>query len=236
MPGISLFLDSFLEDRVLHKEAWVAKLLDTHLSIQVYKKVKFSWQDNSPLALKGLRIVYFISLKRRWKSYLDYNMISLNVYTDPRLNQSLFYFIGFYVFKRQLSFIFIFQAVIEGYLMPHIYDCIPKEHVDDTLIKEQYNALKNKTQRDLGVQSTYIDPSLYPYNDAVQKLREISFVRLPTQKLRSVILASQSVLKRMSELCDDEEVVAGAGKKTCLKVSSTSTSFDLNQIETDYFH
>ena len=32
-----------LEDRVLHKEAWVAKLLGTHLSIQVHKKVKFSW-------------------------------------------------------------------------------------------------------------------------------------------------------------------------------------------------
>ena len=45
-------LDSSLEDRVLHKEAWVAKLLGTHLSIQVHKKVKFSWRDNSPLALK----------------------------------------------------------------------------------------------------------------------------------------------------------------------------------------
>ena len=55
VPGFSLFLDSLLEDRVLHKEAWVAKLLGTHLSIQVHKKVKFSWRDNSPLALKGLR-------------------------------------------------------------------------------------------------------------------------------------------------------------------------------------
>ena len=43
-----------LEDRVLHKEAWFTKLLGTHLSIQVHKKVKFSWRDNSPLALKGL--------------------------------------------------------------------------------------------------------------------------------------------------------------------------------------
>ena len=32
---------SLLEDRALHKEAWVAKLLGTHLSIQVHKKVKF---------------------------------------------------------------------------------------------------------------------------------------------------------------------------------------------------
>ena len=42
---------------MLHKEAWVAKLLGTHLSIQVHKKVKFSWRDNSPLALKGLKII-----------------------------------------------------------------------------------------------------------------------------------------------------------------------------------
>ena len=34
LPGFSLFL---LEDRVLHKEAWVAKLPGTQLSIQVYK-------------------------------------------------------------------------------------------------------------------------------------------------------------------------------------------------------
>ena len=54
MPGFSLFLDSLLEDRVLHKEAWAAKLLGTHLSVQDYKKVKFSWLDNLPLALKGL--------------------------------------------------------------------------------------------------------------------------------------------------------------------------------------
>ena len=32
---------SLLEGRVLHKEAWVAKLLGTHLSIQVNKKVNF---------------------------------------------------------------------------------------------------------------------------------------------------------------------------------------------------
>ena len=52
-----------LEDRVLHKEAWVAKLL-THLSIQVHKKVKFSWRDNSSLAVKGLNIFkyYFENL------------------------------------------------------------------------------------------------------------------------------------------------------------------------------
>ena len=41
---------------MLHKEAWVTKILGTHLSIQVHKKVKFSWRDNSPLALKGLMI------------------------------------------------------------------------------------------------------------------------------------------------------------------------------------
>ena len=34
--------DSLLEDRVLDKDAWLAKLLGTHLSIQFHKKVKFS--------------------------------------------------------------------------------------------------------------------------------------------------------------------------------------------------
>ena len=45
----TVFGHSLLEDRALHKEAWVAKLLGTHLSIQVHKKVKFS------LKVKGLR-------------------------------------------------------------------------------------------------------------------------------------------------------------------------------------
>ena len=53
--AFTLFEHSLLENRVLHKETWVAKLLGTHLSIKVLKKVKFSWRDNSPLALKGLR-------------------------------------------------------------------------------------------------------------------------------------------------------------------------------------
>ena len=58
----TVFGHSLLEDRVLHKEAWVAKLLGTHLSIQVHKKVKFSRRDNSSLAVKGLKasIIYFI--------------------------------------------------------------------------------------------------------------------------------------------------------------------------------
>ena len=55
VPGFSLFLDiCLLEKRVLHKEVWIAKLLGNHLSIQVHKKVKFSWQDNSSLPVKGL--------------------------------------------------------------------------------------------------------------------------------------------------------------------------------------
>ena len=47
---------------MLHKEAWVAKLLGTHLSIQVHKKLKFSWRDNSTLALKGLIAEFFLTL------------------------------------------------------------------------------------------------------------------------------------------------------------------------------
>ena len=38
----TVFGHSLLEDRALRKEAWVVKLLGTHLSIQVHKKVKFS--------------------------------------------------------------------------------------------------------------------------------------------------------------------------------------------------
>ena len=51
----TVFEHSLLEDRVLHKKAWVSKLLGTHLIIQVHKKVKFSWRDNLLLALKGLK-------------------------------------------------------------------------------------------------------------------------------------------------------------------------------------
>ena len=46
----TVFGRSLLEDGVLHKEAWVEKLLGTRLSIQV----KFSLRDNSSLAVKGL--------------------------------------------------------------------------------------------------------------------------------------------------------------------------------------
>ena len=56
-----IFGHVLLENWLLHKEAWVTKLLGTHLSIQVHKKVKFLWRDNSPLALKGLTTL--ISLK-----------------------------------------------------------------------------------------------------------------------------------------------------------------------------
>ena len=38
----TVFGHGLLEGRVLHKEAWVAKLLSTYLSFQVHKKVKFS--------------------------------------------------------------------------------------------------------------------------------------------------------------------------------------------------
>ena len=48
----TVFGHSLSEDRVLHKEAWVLKLLGTQLSIQVHKKVKFL--NNLSLAvLKG---------------------------------------------------------------------------------------------------------------------------------------------------------------------------------------
>ena len=48
LPWFSLFLDiSLFEDRVLHKGAWVAKLLGTRLTIQDKKKIKFLGLDIS---------------------------------------------------------------------------------------------------------------------------------------------------------------------------------------------
>ena len=85
MPGFSLFLDSLLEDRVLHKEAWVAKLLGTHLSIQVNKQVKFSLRDNSLLALKELKMalgfyVFLVVVKRFIKVILGNENAIVNLY------------------------------------------------------------------------------------------------------------------------------------------------------------
>ena len=65
----TVFGQSLLEDRVIHKEAWVAALLGTHLSVQVHKKVKFLWRDSSSLAIKGSKNRYFCALLRRRKFY-----------------------------------------------------------------------------------------------------------------------------------------------------------------------
>jgi len=96
--------------------------------------------------------------------------------------------------------------------MPHIYECIQKYHPDDVIMRGRYLEMKTRSQKDLGVKDCYIDTSLLPYHKAVAKLREISLVKLPTQKLRSIILASQCVIKQMGDLCSGEEVAAGAGK------------------------
>ena len=40
---LEIYFGRLFEDRVLHKEAWVATLLGTHLSMQDHKKVKISW-------------------------------------------------------------------------------------------------------------------------------------------------------------------------------------------------
>ena len=47
LTGLSLF-----EDGVLHKKAWVAKLLGTHLSIQVHKRSNFQDEIFSHWQLK----------------------------------------------------------------------------------------------------------------------------------------------------------------------------------------
>ena len=69
---------------MLHKEAWVAALLGTHLSIQVHKKVQFSRRNILFLAVKGLnknmkivkKVTIFDSLKiNLW--FLHHNQIPL---------------------------------------------------------------------------------------------------------------------------------------------------------------
>ena len=54
----------------------VAKLLGTHVSIQVHKKVKFSTRDNSSLAVKGLNTITFeniIGLSTQLQTYSNRN-------------------------------------------------------------------------------------------------------------------------------------------------------------------
>ena len=54
---------SLLDDRALCKGAWVVALLGTHLRIQDHKNVKFSGQDISSLAVKGLKIIHDLKTK-----------------------------------------------------------------------------------------------------------------------------------------------------------------------------
>ena len=75
---IVMLLCMFIEDRVLHKEAWVAKLLGTHLSIQVHKKLKFSWRDNSTLTLKGLIAEFFRTLLQ----FKNFKLRRVDIYVD----------------------------------------------------------------------------------------------------------------------------------------------------------
>lgn len=105
---------------------------------------------------------------------------------------------------------FCFQAIVEGHLIPHIYDCIQKSCADDELMTKRFEELRHCSQEEIGVKSCYIDNSIQPYHEAILKLKTLSLVKLPTQKLRTIILASQLVVKRMGEVCEKKSV-AGAG-------------------------
>ena len=69
---------------MLLKEAWVVKLLGTHLSIQVHEKVKFLRRDISSLAVKGLIIKFlFICLAdeelKEFQSNIWWHQVNLDV-------------------------------------------------------------------------------------------------------------------------------------------------------------
>ena len=73
----TVFGHSFLEDRMLYKEAWVTTLLGTHLSIQVHKKVRFSRRDISSLAVKGLDFIRLTCRNGLWEFVIMTNYFSL---------------------------------------------------------------------------------------------------------------------------------------------------------------
>ena len=91
----TVFGHSLFEDRVLHKEAWVAKLLGTHLSVRVNKQVKFSLRDNSSLALKELKMALgfyvflfqLLKVKRFLKVF--YSIVNIIATTRVLIVQSL---------------------------------------------------------------------------------------------------------------------------------------------------
>ena len=65
-----------LEDRVLHKRAWVVTLLGILLGVQDYKKIKFPGRDISSLAVyKGLKINNFKKIKKQSDKIQIFNFL-----------------------------------------------------------------------------------------------------------------------------------------------------------------
>ena len=94
-----------------------------------------------------------------------------------------------------------------------------KDDPNDIRMREQYKNLSVLSQKDIGIKKEYIDDSMHPYHDAIMKLKSLPVVMLPTQKLRAIILSSQAAMKRMVEICSNENVVAGAGMQACILLS-----------------
>ena len=99
--------------------------------------------------------------------------------------------------------------------MPHIYGCITTSCDDDDVMKQRFHEHRHYSQEQMGVNPRYIDKTIQPYRDAILKLKTLNLVKLPTQKLRIIIQASQLAMQKMTEVITDNHV-AGAGKITIL--------------------
>ena len=104
-------------------------------------------------------------------------------------------------------------AILEGYLLPNIYECVMSQvrsPKDDQKLAEKYETCREFLQKDFHIKAEYQDTALCPYQQAILKLKALQAVKLPTQKLRAIILAAQETMKYMNVLCSDPEKVAGA--------------------------
>lgn len=97
-------------------------------------------------------------------------------------------------------------------MIPHVCDCIFERDTSDDIISEQYKKFSSLAQVNIGITRDYVDNSEAPYRDAIFQLRCMSVVKLPTQKMRAIILSAHSTINRMGEICLNADVVAGAGK------------------------
>ncbi|XP_047128421.1 uncharacterized protein LOC101239998 [Hydra vulgaris] len=91
-------------------------------------------------------------------------------------------------------------GIIEGHLIPHISQQVFSKSPFDILLHKQYEHLSKLTLKEIGVKPCYIDPSVCPYKEAIVKLKKLEIAKLPTQKMRFLILAAQAIMNKMASL------------------------------------